>query len=130
MKLIDELTDIYLEGPQEEIRYLFDPRTEKILLDAPESLTGEPELDWDSEEFEEVVEIPMAESSEMYQLMEQFAETQADTRPAVLLAALGGRKPFRHFKDTAHELGCIEEWYLFERRYAEGVMEEWLRDIH
>ncbi len=129
MNLIDELTDIYLDGEHGEMRHLFDPRTEQILLDAPEFLTGEPEIDFDDEEFEVVVEIPVADSSEMYRLMREFAELQTDPHTAALLNVLDGRKPFRQFKDTAFELGCIEDWYTFERQYAVRVMEEWLAEV-
>ncbi|WP_040285753.1 UPF0158 family protein [Sporosarcina koreensis] len=129
MKLIDELTDIYLEGVQGEMHYLFDRRTERILLDAPTSLTGEPEIDLDDEEYEMAVEVPVSTSAEMYQLRAEFAQKQTERNSVgALLAALEGRKPFRQFQEAAYELGLIEDWYTCERKYAAGIMEQWLTD--
>ena len=129
MELIDELIDIYLEGVQPEIGYVLDCRNDEVLLDAPQSLTGEPEIDWDGEEASAYLEIPTSSSSEMFQVMMEFAQKQPADKMKVLLVALDGRKPFRQFKDKVLELGIDEEWFKFERLYARNIMIKWLENV-
>ncbi|WP_162805725.1 UPF0158 family protein [Sporosarcina sp. PTS2304] len=128
MKLLDELIDIYLEGSDPEMEYVLNCRNEEILLDGPESLTGEPEIDWDTDEADDLIVIPTSSSSEMYQVMMEFAQKQSDDAVNRLQASLNGRKPFPQFKDAVSELGVDKEWYEFERDYAREKMVEWLSE--
>ncbi|MBD7985960.1 hypothetical protein H9649_15420 [Sporosarcina sp. Sa2YVA2] len=91
-------------------------------MDAPQSLTGEPGIDWDGEEASAFIEIPVSSSSEMFQVMMEFARKQSADRMKVLFVALDGRNPFRRFKNTVIELGIDEEWFDFERMYARNIM--------
>ena len=129
MELIDELIDIYLEGVQPEMGYVLDCRTDEVLLDAPQSLTGEPGIDWDGPEASAFIEIPTASSSEMFQVMMELAQKQPADKMKVLLVALDGRKPFRQFKDIVLELGINEGWFEFERLYAKNIMTKWLETV-
>lgn len=51
MKLIEKLADEFLFNIG-EINAVLNLETGEILLDAPESLTGEPKVDWEIEEAE------------------------------------------------------------------------------
>lgn len=123
MKLLDELVDIYLQGPQAEMMSVLDTRTGDILLDAPESLTGEPPIDWDDEESCFLVEIPTASSAEMFEVMVVFTKQQPERIAELLFTALDGRKPFRRFKDAVNNIGIDQQWYDFEQLYATEKMQ-------
>ena len=126
LKLLDEFVDVFLFG-NDEMEYVFNRQTKEILLDAPESLTGEPEIDWDDEEAVEfLIMIPQITTAEAYDLMLGFAKTQDSTIAVQLLDVLNGRKPFRSFKDKLSECGIENQWYSFENEYAKNRMKEWL----
>lgn len=128
LELIDELADVFLNR-NDEMSCVLNYRTGKVLLDAPESLTGMPEIDWDSEEAADLVEIPMATASEIFEVMVEFAEQQADTVTIQLLDVLNKKRPFRMFKDKVEQLGIKKHWNDYEQSYARRVMTEWLKDI-
>ncbi|MBO1910280.1 hypothetical protein J4G37_36545, partial [Microvirga sp. 3-52] len=76
MELIDELVVVFLESDY-ELSYVLDTKTKEILLDAPDSKNGMPEIDWDENEaVKNLVRIPQITTSEAYDLMVKFAETQ------------------------------------------------------
>lgn len=125
MKLIEELADAFLFNSM-ETRSVLNIDTGEILLDAPESLTGEPEIDRESEEAENLIMIPQIMSSEAYDIRVLFAEEQNDEAEEILLEALNIRKPFRNFKFQLAQLNLEEEWYRFEYQYAMDRMKEWL----
>lgn len=129
MKLLDELVDIYLQGPQVEMMSVLDTRTGEILLDASESLTGEPPIDWDDEESCFLFEIPTASSAEMFHVMVAFTKQQPERISKVLCVALDGRKPFRSFKDAINNVGIDQQWYDFEQLYATEMMTNWLSKV-
>lgn len=107
--------------------YVLNLRTGEVLLDAPEALTGEPEIDWDDEEVAaDLVMIPSVSSSVMYDVMVSFAKKQPDTITIPLSNVLKGNKPFRFFKEKICELGIENHWYQFEQDYAKSRMSEWL----
>lgn len=130
MKLIDELAEVFLDGLNDEMSYVLNRRTGKVLLDAPEDLTGEPEIDWDDEEVAaDLVMIPTVSSSEMYDAMVSFAKKQPDSISIHLINVLNGNKPFRFFKEKINELGIEKHWYQFEQGYAKSRMTEWLEEF-
>ncbi|WP_154669147.1 hypothetical protein [Planococcus antarcticus] len=57
MDLIEELVVAYLFQSYESFSVL-NRVTGEILLDAPESVTGEPEIDWDDEAAADLIPIP------------------------------------------------------------------------
>ena len=60
-----------------------------------------------------------------YRQMELFIETLYDSEAAEQLwRAIRGKGAFRYFKDTAHRLGLLEEWYA----YRENAMKEFIQD--
>jgi len=130
LKLLDELVDIFLNGNDNGISYVLNRRTGEVLLDAPEFITGEPEIDWDDEEVAvDLVMIPNVSSSEMYDVMVSFAKKQSDPITMHLINVLNGNKPFRFFKEKINELGIENHWYQFEQDYAKSRMTEWLEEF-
>lgn len=130
LKLLDELVDSFLNGSNDELTYVMHRQTGEIFLDAPASLTGEPEIDWDDEEVDaDLVMIPSITSSEMYDIMVSFAKKQPDPISIHLLNVLNGNKPFRFFKEKINELGIENHWYEFEQDYAKSRMTEWLEEV-
>jgi len=130
LKLLDELTDAFLDGNTDEMSYVLNRRTREVILDAPEALTGEPEIDWDDEEVAaDLVMIPSVSSSEMYDVMVSFAKKQPDSIAIHLINVLNGNKPFRFFKEKINELGIENHWYEFEQDYAKNRMTEWLEEF-
>ncbi|SDL27417.1 UPF0158 family protein [Lacicoccus qingdaonensis] len=125
MKLIEELADAFLFNSM-ETRNVLNIKTGEILLDAPEALTGEPEIDWESDEAENFIIIPEITSSEAYDIRVLFSEEQNAESGAILLEALNIRKPFRNFKFQLAQLDLEEEWYGYEYQYALNRMAEWL----
>ncbi|MGE7696679.1 UPF0158 family protein [Lysinibacillus sp. NPDC094177] len=130
MKLLDELVDAFLYGNDNEMSYVLNRRTGKILLDASEALTGEPEIDWADEEVAaDLAMIPSVSSSEMYDVMVSFSKKQPDSISIHLINVLNGNKPFRFFKEKINELGIENLWYEFEQNYAKRKMTEWLEEF-
>lgn len=126
---IDELIEAFLQGDH-EFSYAFNIKTKEILLDAPKSVTGEPEIDWDDDKAVEfLLVIPQITSPEAYKLMVKFAEKQDSGIAVELLDVLNGRKPFRAFKDKLGEQEIGDKWYDFENNYAKSRMMEWLEQL-
>lgn len=129
LELIDELIEAFLQGDN-EYSYAFNMKTKEVLLDASESLTGEPGIDWDDgDTTENLVVIPQISSSEAYEIMVNFAKKQEPDISAELLDVLNGKKPFRSFKDKLSDRGIGDKWYAFENDYAKRIMTEWLQAI-
>lgn len=70
------------------------------------------------------------ESSQAFEIMEDFAEQCGDTRLArALRQALQQRKPFRRFKDTlAAHPAQREAWFAFERDAMAVIARRWCED--
>jgi CBS domain-containing protein len=128
MKVTQELIDAFLfQG--DEFSYVLNRVTGEILLDAPESMTGEPEIDWDDEEMDEnLIVIPQISSSEAFEIMLSFTTEQEPVVRDKLREILNGRKPFRNFKDTFQIMGLAQSWYSFENDYAKKYLIEWLEE--
>ena len=61
-----------------------------------------------------------------YRMMERFAEAeQADAARDRLLRSIRGRGAFRYFRDTARELGLIDEWYAYRDRAYDEIAIAW-----
>ncbi|HTV43433.1 MAG TPA: UPF0158 family protein [Candidatus Sulfotelmatobacter sp.] len=60
-----------------------------------------------------------------YRHMEQFIGTLDDNDAAEQLwRAIKGKGAFRYYKDTAHRLGLLDDWY----QYREDAMKEFVKD--
>ena len=72
-----------------------------------------------------LIEIKPIPSHESYKLMEKFVELVDDKRiRGKLLTALGGRKPFAHFKNQVDYSGPYREmWFAFKNEQ----MMNWVR---
>ncbi|MBQ7669757.1 MAG: hypothetical protein IJS45_03440 [Clostridia bacterium] len=74
---------------------------------------------------DEYVRLPSQYDLHEYSIMEDFAEEKNDER---LFRALRGRRPFRNFKDTAENIGLIEEYYRFRTEAFTDIARRWCRD--
>lgn len=129
MDLIDELVTEYLFSNDEFSSFL-NTKTGEILLNAPEELTGEPEIDWDDDEAtEDLVEIPSATPSDIYEEMVRFSNKQPKSKLTQLMYVLNGNNPFRKFKDKIVKLGIADQWYKHEEEFAKNIMQEWLEEV-
>ncbi|MBP1948193.1 UPF0158 family protein [Virgibacillus litoralis] len=130
MDLINELIDAYLHNDL-EINYALDIKNGQVLMDAPESLTGEPEIDWDDEDAtDNLLPIPQITSTEAYDSMVRFAEEHEAAVAEKLINVLNRRKPFRNFKDKVIELGIDDEWHTFEQNDAKEAIFDWLNGLN
>jgi hypothetical protein len=130
-----------LEMPSEEMSVRFDRQTGKMVwvedyilraIEEEERLTNVP--DWQKEEVALARAIVNDDGSRFiaapdkfdfheYRHMERFIGTVPD-QPAAdeLWRAIKGRGAFRHFKDTAHRLGLLDNWY----RHRDTAMKEFV----
>lgn len=126
MELMDELIDAYLDNGF-EIKYALNTTNGQVLMDAPETLTGEPEIDWEDDEVsEDLLPVPQVMSNEAYDTMVRFARRQDSSVAEKLITVLNNRKPFRHFKDKVIELGIDDDWYDFEYSDTKEIIFSWL----
>ena len=100
-------------------------------------LTGETEI-WseygdngiEEEELEERLDvgrlIPLPDRFEIneYHMMEAFAYDRNER----LVRAIQGRGAFRHFKNTAEDIGLIDDWYEFRDNCYKSRAEDWCRE--
>jgi hypothetical protein len=64
-----------------------------------------------------------------YRLMERFIGSLDDEKAAdQLWRAINGRGAFRYFKDTIHNLGIQEKWYLFRDDAMKRFVIEWAEE--
>ncbi len=128
--LDDEVADALRDG--EELADLPDWQREMAeemtpLLRALGELPGEEVGEEESNRF---VEIPQRDSSEAYEVMEDFVETATDSRLRdLLVAALRGKGAFRRFKEVL--LGFPverERWFAFEGGRRRKTIEAWAHE--
>ncbi len=74
---------------------------------------------------ERFVDVPSKFDFHEYRHMERFIGTVEDSAAAEQLwRAIKGQGAFRCFKDTAHRLGLLKQWYA----YRDNAMKEFVRD--
>jgi len=75
--------------------------------------------------------VPQIPSYEIYNLMEEFAETRPDDRLRnKLFRALNGRGAFRRFKDVLYDYPEERDrWFGMEEEYLEQQAREWLEQL-
>jgi len=105
--------------------------------DADESFKGD-EPDGEDEEMREALNyvnhpdeylyLPDSYDVDEYGIMRRFIEMLDDDRHAEQLArAIRGRGAFRYFKNTASDLGIIEDWYEFKDAEYLSIARDWLK---
>lgn len=127
MDLLEELAHEFIFQTR-GMSSVLNRETGEILLDAPESITGEPELDWDDDSSGELLPLPQITSKEAFELRKMFANGQEGVSKKLLLNALDKRKPFRHFTIELERLGLIENWNEYEDQYAIERISDWLKE--
>jgi hypothetical protein len=143
VKLMD-LTDGLEMVPEESAAWL-DRQTGRVIivenevLQAVESVEGDevpPDLeDWQEEQLpaargicasdKRYVALPDKFEFHEYRHMKRFIGTVADGSIAdQLWQTIKGKGAYRYFKDTAHRLGLIDDWY----RYRDEAMNQFMLD--
>lgn len=129
MDIIEELAHEFL-SQVEGMRGVLNSKTGEVLINAPESFTGEPGIDWEDGSVEGLMLIPEMTSSEAHQLREDFAKRLMESKERTsLLQSLKRNKPFNHFRLQLESLEMEEDWYHFEEEYAKQRMVERRRII-
>ncbi|MDE2300531.1 MAG: hypothetical protein KGL99_07155 [Burkholderiales bacterium] len=100
---------------------------ELLFLAGPDAVD---DVDEDPRDSDQWLFVEPIESSQAFEIMEDFAEQCRDDRLArALRQALQHRKPFRHFKDTlAAHPAQREAWFAFERHAMEAIARRWCED--
>lgn len=63
-----------------------------------------------------------------YRHMEDFIKSLEDDQAAdQLWRAIKGKGAFRYFKDTAHQLGLLDQWYQYENDAKKQQVMEWAK---
>lgn len=128
MDIIEELAHEFL-SQVEGMRGVLNSKTGEVLIDAPESFTGEPQIDWEGGSVEGLMLIPEMTSSEAHQLREDFAKRLMESKERTsLLQSLKRNKSFDHFRLQLESLEMEEDWYHFEEEYAKQRIVEWLKE--
>lgn len=108
---------------------------EAVEDDGPDVLEDFP--DWEAEEIalaravvrdsgERFVGGPDRFDFHEYRQMERFIGTlENDKATEELWRAIKGRGAFRHFKDAAHRLGVLEQWYQFRGDALREFVRSW-----
>ncbi len=116
-----------LEDNSYEHSWWFDPRSGVVRLHVPDV------HDTDGEDLHEagLVRIDPVPSNEAYADMEAFVARLADRRVAGRLErALGGRGPFRRFKDELYDHPELQQqWYAFKEARLRRRAIEWLAEL-
>lgn len=109
-----------MDGLPDDWRLVVNRVTGEILMLPNES--GEVE-DLDREDrarveaSDDFIDLPGKFEIHEYRIMQTFVEQEASGKvQAALSKAIEGRGVFRRFKDRAHDLGVIEEWYRYKDR--------------
>jgi len=80
---------------------------------------------------DEYLSLPDRYDVNEYGMMRHFIEMLDNDRHAEQLArAINGRGAFRHFKNTADDLGIIEDWYEFRDAEYLRIARDWLEENH
>ncbi|UJF27563.1 UPF0158 family protein [Planococcus sp. 107-1] len=128
MDIIAELAHEFF-SQVEGMRGVLNPKTGEVLVDAPESFTGEPGIDWEDGLAEVLMLVPEMTSSEAHQLREDFAKRLRESKERTsLLQSLKRNKPFNHFRLQLESLEMEEDWYNLEEKYAKQRIVEWLKE--
>jgi hypothetical protein len=75
------------------------------------------------------LELPSQWDINEYQMISDFSRAQVSGNVQIeLLDAIRGRGAFRRFKDTAFDLGVIEQWYEYKDKCYEGIAIAWCQE--
>ena len=126
----DELI-MALESTDSEVEWYLDLNTGAVVPVADELLDDDPSMAETLEaEPDRFFAIEPISSHEAFSIMEAFVAGLPQGAPTPrLAAALGQRRPFRHFKDALLEWPHIrEQWFRFHNARMRKVAEDWLTE--
>ena len=124
----DELI-MALESADSEVEWYLDLRTGAVVPIVGDLLDEDPSMAQALEaEPDRFFAIDPISSHEAFSIMEDFVTGLPQGAPTIrLAAALGQRRPFRHFKDALLEWPHIrEQWFRFHNARMRKVAEEWI----
>ncbi len=111
---------------EEEVGYAED---DGLPDDSPDWMNDVAALARDVLESGDYIEMPDQWDIHEYQLISDFCWDQTDTDIRDrLLGAIRGKGAFRRFKDTAMDLGVIDQWYEYRRARFEEIAIEWCNE--
>jgi hypothetical protein len=127
--LILDLEDIKVAMSDHNAEWLLDPATGQLCLDPEDAAFtfGREEVEtWAPTDLEKVLPIPHFDSSDGYQLMQQFAVEEASSDATERLQeALRMRKPFRRFKDALSAFPDDQRrWFEFESEVMKRIVKD------
>lgn len=98
------------------------------LEDMPEWMSEVADLARDVLESGDYLELPSQWDIHEYRIMEDFCRTQTSgDNQRQLLKAIEGRGAFRRFKDTAFDMGVIDEWYAYKQLRLQQIAIDWCK---
>ena len=125
MEIIDALESVNIDitavysRKENRIIYIYDG------MEDDEELLEEIECSED----DSYVSLPDQYDIHEYQMMVDFVRTIEDERTQDLLFnALHGKGAFRRFKDTAHQLEVIKDWYEYRYNQYKRIAIEWCEE--
>lgn len=118
-----------LESPPDEACWLLNLESGEVVSVTGEELEDPPE-DEDWEDPERFLAIDAIDSSEAFQIMEDFVDELPEGEGCRALArALRLPRPFRCFKDTLGEFPALRErWFKFHHGRMLEYAQAWLED--
>lgn len=97
--------------------------------DVPEWLRNEYERYRRVTSSEDYVSLPSQYEIDEYRIMRSFADDREDPVEAKqLLQSMTGKGAFRRFKDTAFDLGVIDEWHRYRTEAFADIAREWCKE--
>ena len=80
-------------------------------------------------ESNDYLELPSQYDIHEYKIIRDFATDQIDsTIRDRLLETIRGKGAFRRFKDTAFDLGVIDDWYAYKREALSSIALDWCEE--
>jgi len=116
--LIPEEVESYVESD------LFDendlPEWEKEIIPIYKDIQGNPD---------NYIQFPNQFYINEYSIMERFSLSLTNEKMRnILYSSLKGKGAFRRFKDTANELGILEDWYKYRDEAIKELAIEWCKE--
>jgi len=116
--LIPEEVERYVENEEFDEEDL--PEWEKEIIPVYKDINQNPE---------NYIQFPNQFYINEYSIMERFSLSLTnDKLRNILYTSLKGKGAFRRFKDTADELGILEDWYKYKDEAIKELAIEWCKE--
>ena len=116
--LIPEEVELYVENEEFDEEDL--PEWEKEIIPVYKDINENPE---------NYILFPDQFYINEYSIMERFSLSLTNEKlRSILYSSLKGKGAFRRFKDTANELGILENWYKYKEEAIKELAIEWCKE--